>query len=394
MVLLASLTPPVAYPGANVYLNATFHEALAEAEGAALHIAPELPTGSLVEGPTRVGTSSSYLWTLALAEEWSDADSFAFSVDTVDFLGNEKKEQPLADQDGAELTLTIDPTPPHLAPGIGEGFSAELLGLPDKGTRFTFQFVVAEAHPHAVIDSEAGCEGNCPTVRLGSSVLGTVFREPELDDSSQDYLGFRFDYDVSPDDFATKDSELEASVVWSDKAGNSMEDLVEGTVRFDFQPPWILNCSLLPEFGNVTDVFTYTVTATEVLAAEPGLLVEADTEGLFSDSAQVADDGQTHIWQQAGADVPSQTFTLSATLTDRAGNVSLQADKQAFLCPLSATVDGEPPQVLGGEKAPVFRKKPIRVGARGGLIRGSDRLGHNHTVGNQPVITIGRGQEA
>ena len=308
LVLLSSLTPMTTHPGADVFLSVTFHEALAEGEdSAALHVSPPLPEGSAIEGPVQIGNSTAYLWTLSLADDWSGEDSYGFAVDTIDFLGNEVKGQPLLDPDGAALSLNVDPGAPKLVQGAGEGFSAEMFGLPDVGSNLSFQFVIAESDPHETTAAAEGCLGICPTVRLGSAVLGTVFREPGLDDEAQGHVGFSFEYQVDPADFAQKDTELSASVLWSDKAGNTMEELVEGVVRFDFQPPGVLSCSLLPETGNKLDTFTYTVTATEVLAGEPELKIDSESGGLFAFEPEVKDDGQTYFWQQAASEMPSQS---------------------------------------------------------------------------------------
>jgi len=141
LVLLASLTPAVAHPGADVFLSVTFHEPLAEQDGfATLHISPLLPPGSALAGPERIGTSTAYLWTLALTQDWSGSDEFSFTVDAEDLLGNKSPTQPLVDQEAAELRLTVDPTPPALVAGAGEGFSQTLFGLPDAGAKLAFEF--------------------------------------------------------------------------------------------------------------------------------------------------------------------------------------------------------------------------------------------------------------
>ena len=352
LVLLASVTPAVARPGTEVFLSVTFHEALDEMDvGGELHPEPALPSGTVVAGPTRVGTSTSYLWTLSLPVDWSGAESFTFLVDSRDRLGNEALQQKVVDQDVEDVTLTIDSLPPLLVADAGAGLSQTLFGLPDEGEKLTFEFVVEEVHPQAVTAGTGGCEGICPAVRLGTAVLGTVSRATELDDGGQNRLGFRYEYEVAATDFAKADSEVEAVVVWTDKAGNSLESAKEGTVHFDFQPPGVMSCSLVPAFGNATSTFTYTLTATEVLAEEPALSVDALTEGLFEVAGSPSDGGQTWHWQQSAQDVDSQTLTVSARLLDLAGNES-QGEAGGYLCPRSAMVDGAPP-VVGTEGAEI-----------------------------------------
>jgi len=198
LALLASVSPAVARPGTEVLVSITFHELLAEGDGGGtLHVSPELPAGSQSTGPVQVGASTSYLWTLSLPAEWNGAEAFTFTVDARDRLANETNGQPVVDHDGAPAALTVDSLPPVLVAGAGAGISQTLFGLLDEGTPLTFEFVVAEAHPHQVAAGLEGCEGICPTVRLGTTALGTVSRAPELDNGELYQMGFRYEYPVS-----------------------------------------------------------------------------------------------------------------------------------------------------------------------------------------------------
>ena len=341
-VLLGSLTPAVAFPGADVYLSISFHEEAMQGS-LSVEVEPALPEDSVFGPPERVGTSNTYIWGINLAADWSaGVDTYTFLVSTEDGLGNKWPGQIVVDPDKEPLTLLIDPLAPKLVEGLGDGFSQSEFGLPDVGTELNFSFVIEEANPQE-ITAGAGdlCMGLCPIVKIGNAAPGSVLRATALDDSDLDRLGFRFEYTVDDEDFIKKDSEPAVSVSWTDRAGNALETIIPGDLHFDFQPPGVLSCSLVPEFGNATSVFTYTLTASEALQGAPVLQVDASTDGLFGNPPKMSDNGQTWEWQQAATGLSSQDLTLAAKLTDEVGNTS-----DGFLCSTSAAVDGEPPLLI------------------------------------------------
>jgi hypothetical protein len=342
-VIMGSLTPSFAYPSSEVYLSISFHE-LADGDGGlTLNVSPALPPGAEIGAPQRVGTSTTYIWALSLGgdnEDWLDGPGeYRFTVDTVDGLGNPAPGQAVVDQDQQDLVLIIDALAPELLPDAGSSFSGSLFGLPDNGVLFSFEFVVQDEHPHLISTGTDGvCEGICPVVRLGNLVLGQVLRAETLDNPDLNKLGFRYEYYIADSDFTKKDSEPDVSVSWSDKAGNPLDSIVDGELRFDFQQPSALSCSLVPEFGSAKAVFTYTVTASEPLPEAPVLKVSSATDGLFATLPKMSDNGQTWDWQQAANGLPSQDIVVEAFLLDNADNAS-----DGAVCQLDAAVDGEPP---------------------------------------------------
>lgn len=350
LLLMGSLNPPISYPGRQVLLNMTFHEALAEEDGSGeLSVKPTFPTGTAVEGPVRVGNSTTYLWTITLASEWGDDESYAFTVGTRDFLGNETAGQSVVDQDGAPLQLTIDAAPPLL---IGEASTVpapSLFGLPDAGEILSFQFVVEEVHPHDMLSGEFGCEGVCPSVRLGTAPLGTVFRAPELDVAETHRLGFRYEYVVDPLDFAKADSEVSATVSWSDQAGNPLEEIVDGAVHFDFQPP-AAECSLIPSppAGGyaIGQKVLLQISPLEELAAgflpmltedfEPGL------EGAFLGYDETTKYRFSRVIQEGDGE---RTFSIAVSLTDLAGNATAEGETACLEGSVTGAFDGTAPTV-------------------------------------------------
>ncbi len=346
-VILTTLTPAIARPGADVYLSLTFAENVQE-ESLALTVAPDLPPGSSLSDAQRIGTSTSYLWTLHLAPEWtSDDDSFAFAIARTDLLNN-SEAGPVVDQDGEPLLLVIDAASPTLA-SDALVLSQALFGLPDveAGSILSFDFAIAEDFPHQISAGQGGlCQGICPEVRLGPKPLGKVYLLEATEEAPLP-LSFRYEYLVNDLDFAKKDSEPELSIVWSDLAGNALEHVVQAQLRFDFQPPTSLSCSLVPGFGNQFSEFIYTLTASETLPEAPTLNTTSLTP-VFAAPPTMSDGGQTWEWRQKAAGLESQEFTVSANLLDGAGNAS-----PAPVCELPGAVDGKKPELLDTPELPI-----------------------------------------
>ena len=118
-VVLGSLSPAVTRPGADTWLNVNFNESVAVESGLTLHISPDLPAGSSISEPQLLGSSTTCLWTISLAQDWTGtAEIFTFSVDTIDALGNSGTGFSVVDSDQEQLTLAIDFVPPLLLSGV------------------------------------------------------------------------------------------------------------------------------------------------------------------------------------------------------------------------------------------------------------------------------------
>lgn len=170
---------------------------------------------------------------------------------------------------------------------------------------------------------------------------------------------FRYSYSVSPEDWGLVDKQVEVSILWSDPAGNQMDETLAAPLRFDFVPPAALSFALLPEFGNQNSKFTCSLTATELLAETPELRVTANTPGLFEDDPVASEDGYLFVWEQPAADLPSQSITVEARLVDLAGNVSSNGeDPDGFVGKETAWVDGAPPALSNPEVAMVWVESP------------------------------------
>jgi len=196
--LFASVSPLVAGAGDPVVLSVTFHEAVETGAGATvLTVTPSPAFGSDFEGPKRVGSSNTYLWTTAVLEAVAqDQNIYRFSIAASDSYGNAGEEQALVDTDSNPVELRIDVTPPLLAEAVPVEFNQALFGIPaggDESSLLHFDFALLEDNPHPV-SGAAGkpCEGTCPRVRLGASEVGTVLRKPALDDEASGRLGFSY----------------------------------------------------------------------------------------------------------------------------------------------------------------------------------------------------------
>ena len=340
-VVLGSITPVIAGPGSDVYLNVSFHEGVAVDGGLALHVEPDLPADSSVSEPQLLGSSTTCLWVISLAEDWTGGEeSYIFTVDTADALGNKETGLEVLDGQQEPLSLRIDDQPPTLVAGAEATFSSTLFGLEQVGTVFTFSFAVEEVNPQEMTQgADQQCMGLCPVVRIGNASPGTVLRNTDNDLPEHNVVAFTYEYEVQEEDFATKDSTPQVSISWSDVAGNTLEEILPGELHFDFQAPRSVSCSLMPGKGNVSSLFIYKVTASETLAETPELVVQSDTP-LFQDPPEITDGGLTFRWEQSGAALDSQSFTVGVNMTDEAGNSS-----EGLVCSQSAQVDGEMPVV-------------------------------------------------
>ena len=370
-VVLGSITPTIARPGTDVYLNVSFHEEV-DTQGVTLHVEPDLPAGCSIGESQLLGSGTTCLWVITLADDWTGGnESYAFTVDTSDALGNTTDGLEVVDGQQVPLSLQIDDLPPTLVAGAEGTFSSTLFGLEHVGTLFTFSFAIEEANPQAMTQGDGGeCLGLCPVVRIGNASPGAVLRNADDDLPGEDILAFTYEYEVREEDFVTKDSTPQVAISWSDKAGNGFEEVLPETLHFDFQPPHAVSCSLLPGAGNASTTFAYTVTASETLPETPELVVESETS-LFQNPPEVTDGGLTYRWEQSGATLESQSFSVGVNMTDEAGNHS-----DGIVCSESAEVDSQIPILDKNADGLALWTVPEVIGPQG-----------------TPLLTLGDGYE-
>jgi hypothetical protein len=245
LAVIASLSPAVARPSGTVSLSVTFHEALSEEVGAnVLEVVPELPAGSEISAPERVGDSLTWLWSITIGPDAAEAGlAYTFEVQTEDELGNQEEEkQQLQDKSKEPLTLNIDSSPPLLANSDEIALAQTLFGPADVGTTIEFDMVFEEDNPRTVVNQEGECSGICPTVRLGIAELGKVsVVEGELG------LTFHYQYTVDNADWSGGDKEVAINISWSDEAGNGTDVELVDRLRFDFQAPTALSSDFIGE---------------------------------------------------------------------------------------------------------------------------------------------------
>jgi len=349
VVLHSEVTPWVLAPGSEAIVTVVFDGPVEEAvlacgdgEGSAVEC--EGSDGLQVSGPAQVGESTSYIWTVEAAQpRESEGEWFELWLEAMDSVGNVTQMHALSTPEGEPLRVLVDSVPPVLVAPEEIVFSRQLFGIPspDVDDSLTFDFVVAELNAAlAVVGGE--CPGDCPEVRLCGKLIGEVARAEELDDPAEGHLGFSYVYMVSEADFSATEQECAVSIQWQDLAGNEMEAVLPDEVVFDFEPPVAVACSLTPEVGNMESVFKYTLTASEELAMAPELKVEGIGEFGFFQEPLVSENGLTFTWEQAAWGLPSQSFAVSAQLTDLAGNGS-----GGPVCSLTGMLAGEAPELLG-----------------------------------------------
>ena len=362
-VMAAKLSSSVVNPGGQVLLTVSLDEQV-KLDGGAVLSSPGAPAGVQLEGPVQVGDSTSYQWAVKVSDATVEtSDPLNFDLTLEDQYGNktpqEDAQPPLLcnkyvalqciEEDG-HLQLTVDATPPQLVNKDDISFDPGEFNLQDDGEMLSVELKFLELHPLQVLTEEDGrCVGLCPTVALGHQTLGALYLMESREAEDGTHLTFRFDYELGASDWQSQDVMPDFMVSWSDETGNPLAVVIDGLLHFDFKRPLALSCSLQPEAGNMYTTFTYSLTAGEPLSQPPELLVEPD-DSLFAGEPDLLDDGLTWVWSQSADNLPSQTFTLSARLTDMAGNESLNPeDGEPFLCPRTGSVDGEAPELTGFE---------------------------------------------
>jgi hypothetical protein len=341
VVVTAELDPVIAGAGDEVTLFVTLNvESPGGPEGISLLV--QTMDGSVVEfnGPTQ-GQDTTYAWTSTIDEEVLSGEILcAFFVTVVDSNGTPGEQQSLQDDDGQPLQLRIDLEAPLLVGPEKIIFNHYAMGIPT-GTEpdenlFFFDFMMDEWNP-VVAGNE--CADDCPEVRLGAELKGSVSRRPELDDPSASELGFRFSYDVDMTQWGEVEKELDVLIAWEDIVGNDSETLLPEPMRLDFIRPSAVDCSLTPQIANPTTVLTYSMTVTEPLAAAPEVITEAELQ-IFINEPEVSGGGLTYTWSQPAAGLPPMEFAVSAVLTDTAGNES-----DGPVCPASGSIAASGPTV-------------------------------------------------
>jgi hypothetical protein len=400
VALLASVTPDVAGPRGDVVLNVSFHEPLSDDSGTTeLTAKPALPAGSVVVGPTRAGDSNAYFWTITLGEsETGSPLEHRFAVDAVDDLGNTSLGTLLKDESGEPIVLIIDPTAPVLVAGEAIACSQLLFGLDDTGTELCFDFTIVEERPlEPQLEAGGVCVDSCPQVRLDSHALGIVMRRPEQDVPEENKIAFRYSYEVQSEDWGEVDKEVDISILWSDLAGNVLDAVLPATPRFDFVAPGALACLLTPNVGNESSVFSYSLTANELLAEPPELLVVGESPDLFATLPELSDDGYTYVWTQSAEHMESEQFTVAARLVDLAGNNSEgepDAPVGGYICSHGASVDVEAPvldavSVTTSPEVKDSAGEPVLVVGDGGMLMVDlTILEAQLPTGSYPVVTI------
>ena len=349
VVLRATLTPRVARAGAPVQIAVSFHEPL--------HAAPELPhqllgapaQGLPWTGPEPVPGTNTWLWR-ASAPANLDGQRFTFEVQVADALGNRSEPIPLLDEEDAPLTLTVDGRAPELLDEAEIVFKADgapiegpaLFGLPGSGAgRLSFGFRVAEELPRALPAVDEPCDEACPQVRLQGRALGAVSRDPDRDDLDAGALGFRFDYDLEPEDWGAIEKDLEVGIEWSDEAGNVLDVTLPAPIRFDFVRPYVTDCGLSPDDAIIGDSLTYRVSSSERLREAPAFeLSTPPGAALFEGPPEVTAGERTFTWRQPVAGLQATRVGVQVRLVDEAGNPSAGA-----VCAREVAVDGLAPEV-------------------------------------------------
>jgi formylglycine-generating enzyme len=352
-VLVASLSNPDAGLGTMLYLTVTFHEEIKD--NAALEVTPE-ENAPLFSGPLRNGATTSYTWNSTIDENVLPGDTpFTFSVQATDLLGNSGTAQILLDGDGNTISLSVDTTPPVLVEPSSISPNLVVVNLAAVTQELRFDFSLHEKDPVG-LENDGTCTALCPTVLLDNQHIGAVTRNAALDSPGDHLLGFTYTYVIDLADWGEVSKPVPVLISWFDRTGNVMEEELPFVLTFDFVQPQASFCSLSPSTGNGAEIFSYTVTADEPLSSPPVLDVQSANEALFTGSPSTSGDGLSFTWTQPAQGLDSETFTVSAMLTDLADNKSAGP-----VCSKSALVDGSAPGIGAGE----VTTEPVVVTALG-----------------------------
>ena len=354
VAIVSALSPAFAHGGETVALTVTFHEALAEVQGAALAVQPSVDGGPQFEGPERVGISNSYVWLAEVPPQEADASEYTFTLAATDAWGNAGQPAPLQDVNGGSLTLVVDVTAP-LVPqdyvieynnvefGLFEGEGAQANDL-------EFDFVLRETHPFAPGDVDGECSDDCPLVLVDGLFLGPVERRIALDDPQKQQYGFHFKADISPAQFGDIDKDLPLVIRWQDVAGNVAELELSQHVHVDFIRPAAVSCTLLPEAANAFDLVSFTVTFSEPVQESPVLQVSVGAEAFAAADPVMSGLGYAYTWQVPASALPAGEVVVSPVFQDLIGN------SPELSCEESMLVDNEAPQILATQ---VYTDPPV-----------------------------------
>jgi hypothetical protein len=286
-------------------------------------------------GPFK-GEDTLYSWELTVESlylvQWQFSE---FRVTVQDSEGVAGKPQLLLDSDGEPLDLRIDLVGPILDDGDALEYSSTVFGIPTGRTAdenvLSVDFVMKEWNPP--LDTNGQCGVSCPLVVLGESHGGVVSREPYLDDPDQWLWGFRFSREINPADFGgAVEMTLPVVYLWNDLLGNQVVNSGATGIRVDFVRPEAVECLLAPQVAGPSADISYSVTASEPLAAPP-VIVKGGMQSPFPEPPEISGDGLTYTWKQSASNLSPGSYWVGTVLTDSAGNES-----EGTACPATLKV--------------------------------------------------------
>ena len=339
LVVAASASPEVVAGGATLALTVSFHEEL-HPDPTMLQLWVEPEDGNLSFGePTQVGTSNSWGWLADVpTQQEDDGNEYTFTVGATDVGGNTNDPpQALTDAQGTPLVVRVDPVGPAVVAPEEIVYSHDLFPIPAEGDELelTFDFVLRELNPVERGAPDGPCL-LCPEVVLSGSAMGEVTRRADADNPDAEEYSFSYRYILDEEAWDALEHKVPVTIRWVDKANNMTQETLPQVVVFDFMRPEAVSCSLAPEFAGGGDIVTYKIIASEPLAAPPELVVEFGPEGLFGQEAQGEE--ATWQWSQDAFDLDDGEYSLSARLTDEAGN-----DSNGTVCAVQGAVDSTLP---------------------------------------------------
>jgi len=360
--ITASVSPPVAVGGEAVYLTVTLAENLAEEPSPVLQVLPET-TAFAFSGPDRVGASNTYVWHAEIPElEQEDLNVYTFKLTASDDAGNSIEGYELTDEGGAPVEFRIDAVAPQID-GESIVYNADHFGIPGEGVGdpwvLSFDFVINERSPN--LPDELGGDGlclpndnGCPSVRLAGKPLGAVYRKQEMD-PRDGALAFSYEYAIDEADWGPQDALVDVTFIWTDQAGNVLNQTLEQKVRFDLKRPEAFKCNLTPLFANGSSTVTFQMTASEPMEDFPWLFTDTGVDTLFGNA--VSDElGVTWQWTQNAAAMPGGDYGLQVNGTDQSGNGS-----DGFMCEVTGNVDPAAP-LLTNEAELEFSSETFGIG--------------------------------
>ena len=356
--VLSSVSPEHASSSSVVVVIAALDEPLDDEPTAGIiSTTPSPPGAPKFQGPTRLGTSNTYVWLADLAEQTGlESGEYTFMVALEDTLGNRGEGIALLDQDGTPISLQLDALYPLVQsvaiatdPEVKNNDLETVLAAKDGG------LIVVDLQ---VLEGTGLAEGS-PLVVLGSPQM-VPFDFVKQSDVGNGVRHFRFELAISSADHAAEEGFWPLHVRLEDLAGNvtNEPDVNDALIHIDFTPP-IAQCTLIPPPPDAG----YGIGKSVILQVSPFEELQANSLPKLVEHWQIPPDPEAPFFQHqedteyrfggtVQEDGRETAVTIDVMATDLVGNTTPDYHTACLEPTPEAVVDGRRPILMGVQVTP------------------------------------------